>query len=83
MSCSVVGSVESEGQEHFSVLGMAATSAFRYYSGFAFTGGRQMRVKLSDESSKSVKQSIKLFTPRSRGISLPEMLKELIILLGR
>jgi RNA-directed DNA polymerase len=49
----------------------------RQFLGFSFTSGKELKIKLSDEALKRVKDRIKKITRRSRGICLLQMIKEL------
>jgi RNA-directed DNA polymerase len=54
-----------------------AKPRYRQFLGFSFTSGKKLKIKLSDKTLKRVKYRIKKITRRSRGISLPQMIKEL------
>ena len=49
----------------------------RKFLGFSFTSGKELKIKLSNKALKGIKHRIRRITRRSRGISLPQIIKEL------
>jgi RNA-directed DNA polymerase len=49
----------------------------RQFLGFSFTSGRRLKIKPAAKALKNVRYRVRKITRRSRGISLPQVIKEL------